>query len=119
MNPGRLLRWIDPDAFHAREIDDDATIADGTATDAMPTAAHSHEQMVVASELDGSHDIDHAGATHDSLRVLINHAVPDFTGSVIATIVRADQFATQMGFEVLHDRWAQCVLKHICCSSRA
>ena len=53
LSPGRLLPWIDPDTFHAREIDDHAAIADGTATDAVSTAAHGHEQVVIASELDG------------------------------------------------------------------
>ena len=66
MSPGRLLPWIDPDAFHAREIDDDAAIADGTATDAMPTAAHGHEQVVIASELDGIDHIDNVGAADDT-----------------------------------------------------
>src|SRR5438067_322544 len=117
LSPGRLLCWIDPDAFHAREIDDHATIADGTATDAVASTAHSHKQVVEAPEPDGSHDIDHVGAADESRRVLINHAVPDPASRVIAVIVRADQFAPQMGFEVLHNSWLQCILKHTCCSS--
>src|SRR5579871_3981583 len=32
--PGRLLFWIDANAFHAREIDHDAAMADGAPTEA-------------------------------------------------------------------------------------
>jgi hypothetical protein len=96
LSPGRLLRWIDADAFHAREINDHAAIADGTATDAVPTAAHSHTQVVEAPELDSS---DHINAAHDQSRVFVDHPVLDPAGALVATLVRADQFATQTGLE--------------------
>src|SRR6266487_2993424 len=118
LNPGRFLLWIDADAFHAREIDDHAAIADGTATDAVPTTAHSYEQVVEAPELDGSDHIDYIHAAHDHGWVFVDHPVPDPAGCVIATVVRADQFATQRGFEVLQNDRGQCVRKHACCSFR-
>src|SRR5215469_10763893 len=75
--------------------------------------------MLVTSERNSSHDIDHIGTEDNQSRVLVDHAVPDPAGPVIAVIVRADQFAMQMGLEVLHESWALCILKHACCSSRA
>jgi len=66
----------------------------------MSTAAHGHEQMVIASELDGMNHIDNISASHDQSRVFINHPVPDLAAGVIAPVVRADQFAMQMGLEV-------------------
>src|SRR6266516_7844987 len=119
LSPGRLLRWIDPDAFHAREIDDHAAIADGTATDAVASTAHRNAQVMVTSKLDGSDHIDYIDAADDQSRVFVDHPVPDLPGSVIATLVRAEQFATQIGFEILQNGRMQCVLKHACCSSRA
>ena len=40
---------------------DHAAIADGTTADSLSTAAHGHEHMVIASELDGMNHIDNVG----------------------------------------------------------
>jgi hypothetical protein len=67
----------------------------------VASTAHSHEHVLVTCEPDSSYDIDYVGAADDSRRVFINHAVPDPAGRVIVVIVRADQFAMQMAFEIL------------------
>jgi hypothetical protein len=62
--------------------------------------------VVIARELHSMNHIDDVGAADDSCWVFVDHPVPDLAGGVIALIVWGDQFATQTGFEVLHDRWA-------------
>jgi hypothetical protein len=93
LSPGRLLLWIDANAFHAREIDDHAAIADGTATDAVPTAAHRHEQVVIASDLDGMDHIDHVGTEQDS--ALAQSDLPLLDGAPCFVAVREWASATR------------------------
>ena len=73
--------------------------------------------MGIASELDSMDHIGHVSAVHDHSRVFLNYPVPDRAAGVIATVVRTDQFAMQMGFEVLQGSGIQRVLNHTGLSS--
>ena len=42
----RAFGRIDPHALHPRQVNDEATIADGVAGDVMTASAHGHQQIV-------------------------------------------------------------------------
>src|SRR5579885_3633395 len=97
--PYRAGHRINADALHLRKVDDDALIANRLATDTVTASPDGDGKILEARKLDRTCDVGTVHAADDQGRISIDHAVPDPAGALIATIVRADQFATQTGTE--------------------
>ncbi len=65
------------------------------------TRPHGHLKMLIARELHGPHHVSNIDTAGDSRRIFVNHAIPHPAGVVIGFIARHDQFAMEVGFEVL------------------
>jgi hypothetical protein len=56
---------------------------------------HGDKQIVFTREGHGSGDIGAPGAAGDQRRPVVDHAVPDSSGLVVAVIAGEEQFSTQ------------------------
>jgi hypothetical protein len=61
---------IDPDALHRGEVDHQPAVCDGVASDVVPAAAHSNQEVVLPGEIDRVDDVGDARAASDE-RLLI------------------------------------------------
>ena len=77
---------VDAHRVHGPEIDDDAAVAHGIASDIVSAATHRDQQIVGASEVDGIDDIGDAAAPGNDCRTLVDAAVPDDTRVVVACV---------------------------------
>jgi hypothetical protein len=80
------LTWIDPQPLHRRKVNHQATFANRVSRDVVTAPTDGHKQVVVAGEVHSVHDIGDANAARDQRRPLIDHAVPDSAGIVIARV---------------------------------
>src|SRR6185436_17229135 len=62
-----------------RQIDGQASIAEGQAGDVVPAAANGHDQVVFFRERDGGLDIRRARAPGNHGRAFVDHRVPDLS----------------------------------------
>ena len=53
------------DSLHARQVDDEAAVAECRAGDAVSSAANGHQHLVLAGEPNGSDDVGDAGTLGD------------------------------------------------------
>src|SRR5690349_5645145 len=102
---GGLMRGIDADALHAREVDNQSTVADGIAADIVAATANSHQNTVRIREIDAVNHVRNSGAAGNQCRALVDHAVPDLAGVLITWVARTQQFPPQTGFEILDGAW--------------
>jgi len=84
---------VDFDAFHARYVDDDTTVAHRRARHIMSPCANRDEQVPGSGEIDRRYDVVGSGAINYHRRSLIDHSVPNPALLVVAWIVRNNQFA--------------------------
>src|SRR5262249_24813163 len=91
----RPSRGIDPDALHARQVDDQPAIADAGAGEAVGATAHRHQQGVVTGEVDSVDDIGYPGGPDDQARTAVDIRVPDLARLFVATVVRSEKLAAQ------------------------
>jgi hypothetical protein len=96
--------WVDTDAFHRQQIDHQTAGADGLAGIVMPTTADRYEKAVFARKANTADDIGRAGTARDQRRALVDHAVPDLAGGIVALIFGAQQFAAKVGCELVDYR---------------
>ena len=68
----------------AREVDDEAVVDDGGAGDVVAAAADGERQSVLGGEADRGGDVGGVGAAGDHGRALVDHAVPDAAGGLVA-----------------------------------
>jgi hypothetical protein len=64
-------------------------------------SAHRYQQLVVASEVHGVHDVGSPRAASDEPGGSVDHAVPDPAGGIIAIIAGSQQLAAQALLESL------------------
>jgi hypothetical protein len=86
LSTGSALTWIDPQPLHRRKVNHLATFANRVSRDVVTAPTDGHKQVVVAGEVHSVHDIGDANAARDQRRPLIDHAVPDSAGIVIARV---------------------------------
>ena len=84
----RALHGIDPNALYGRQVDHEATVTNGAASNIMASATHRHQQVVVAGEMDGVDDIRDPTTTDDQAGPSIDIAVPDLASLIIAAYRR-------------------------------
>jgi hypothetical protein len=68
-------------------------------------AAHRQKNPVLASEVHRGDDIGDPSAAGDERRFLVDHAVPDLAGLVVALVAGSDQLALQPGLQVGNERF--------------
>src|SRR5437868_9071195 len=91
---GDPLDRVNPDPFHAREINEEAIIGNSITGDTMPATTHSDGKALAASKLDGSSYIDHIRATHNQIRVSVNAPIPHPADAIVVLVAGKDQLAT-------------------------
>jgi hypothetical protein len=100
----RAADGIDPEAFHRREVNHQATVADGVTGHVVAAAADSNLELVLAGEVDGAHDVNCSDAASNQGRMLVDHAVVDHAGRVVARVTGTEELATQARAERLDSR---------------
>jgi hypothetical protein len=68
----------------------------------MPTASNGHEQVIIAAEIDGAHDIRHIQTTRDELGMPVDHTIVNLAGDIIVRIMRLNERPAQTGFEFFY-----------------
>ena len=86
---------IDPQAFHQRQVNHQAALADARASEAMRPAAHGHQQMVLTGEVDRLHDVGDPNRADDQARPPVDIAIPNPAGLLIAVITGSDEWAAE------------------------
>src|SRR5207237_10568145 len=81
-----------------REIDDQAIIADSQPSGVVSSTPDGNEEVVLTTEVDRRNDIGHIGTSRDQGGMLVDHAVVDFAGCVVALIIGLDEFSPQARF---------------------
>src|SRR5262245_20329863 len=99
-DPHRAAGRIDPHTLHGGEVDNQSVVARTEPRAVVAAAANGDEQAVVASEVHGADDIRYIGAVRDQARALVDHAVIERTGLVVALIGGLDDLAAQSGLEI-------------------
>jgi hypothetical protein len=62
----------------------------------MAAPANSQQEVMRASEIDGSDDIGGCGTAGNQCGAFVNHAIPDGTGSIIPGVAWAQERAPQL-----------------------
>ncbi len=93
VHPGHTALGIDPDASHARQVDDDPAVARREARDAVAAAADGDLELLLACEPESGEDIGHAGRPNNAGRPPVDHAVPHGPRRVVARVFRQDDLA--------------------------
>ncbi len=94
-HPDRPGAGVDGDVVHPREVDDEAILAQTQASPVVAAAADRREHPLLAAESHSCLDVLHVRAVRDQARPLVDHAVVDLAGLVVARVVRLDQLASQ------------------------
>ena len=88
---------LDLHLVHRRHVEGDTAVTQRQAGDVVPAALDRQLELVVADELDGSHDVPHGRRPHHECRPLRDHPVPDGRRFDKRLVVRVDQGAAQIG----------------------
>jgi hypothetical protein len=99
---------IDAYALHHAHVDDQPVLDTAQTRSVVATTADRHAQAVFSGELHRGDDIGHVGAPGDQARVLVDHAVVERAGGVVALVPGLEQPAAEMGPEV----GDPCCVKH-------
>src|SRR5215475_12238941 len=100
LRPSRARGRIHANSLHGREVDNDASVADGVTREAVPSPAHSHLQFIIAGEVHGSNDIGSPGAASDQGWLAVKHPIPNFPRLIVAMLAGVKQGTSQPGFEL-------------------
>ena len=85
---GGIVNGIDSKALHWGEVNDDTAVTQSVARNIMAAAPDRDQKIVSAGEINGVDNIGDSGALGNKSGTLVNHAVPDDTSIVIASVVR-------------------------------
>ena len=88
---------IDAHALHCREVDHQAVVAAAEAGAVMAAAADREQEAVLAREGHGGDHVGDVQSSHDHEGPLVDHAVVEGAGVVVARIAPWDQLAPQPG----------------------
>ena len=88
---------VDDHVVETAEVDDDRVVGDAEAAAVVAAAAHRDALVVSAGEGERARDVLRARADHDRGGVLVDHAVVDGAGVVVAGVAGADDAVGQLG----------------------
>ena len=94
LRPYRPARRVDPDPFHRRQVDHQAAVGDGQAGHVV-AAAHRYLGRLLAADGDRVDDVRDGAAPGDKRGTLVDQAVVDQAGLLIARVGRGDQLAAE------------------------
>jgi hypothetical protein len=100
---GRLRRKVHAGVAHRRQVDLQAAVTGRFAAVAVAAALDRQQQVALAGEGDGVHDVRRAGRLHDQRRVLVDARVQDPASDVIA-LEAGQQQAPAQGLRQLLER---------------
>jgi hypothetical protein len=83
------------DTSHRGQINHKPPVAHGIARHTVAAAANRHQQMILASEMDGRDDVRDARAPRDQSGSFVDHPVEDLARQLVARIASLNQFAAQ------------------------
>src|SRR5207248_9043868 len=100
--------WVDANARHRREVDDDAVVNGREAGDAVAAAADGDREIVAAREADGRDHVRGARAADDEgRRVAVVRAVPDPAGLGVAVVAGREDLTADALPQLLDGRFAE------------
>src|SRR5439155_329378 len=89
LGTGRPLRRVDVDALHKGEVDHQPPVGYGFAGDVVAAAADRDLESLPPAEVDRVHDIRRVETSRDDRWTLVDQAVVDSPGLVVAGIARS------------------------------
>src|SRR5262245_25093475 len=98
---GVAPRRIDPDTFHAGEIDHDPTVAERGAGNVVARSPHSGQQIALTGEVDSRHDVRHTGAADDRCWPSVDHPIVDSANLVVFNLLGQDELSAETRAEPL------------------
>src|SRR5205807_282496 len=93
LGAGGLRVRVDADAFHGRQVDDDAVVVGAEAGDAVAAAAHGQVEPVLAGEVHSRHNVAGIDTADDDPRTAVDHAVVDASCLVVVGVVGGHHLA--------------------------
>jgi hypothetical protein len=104
-------------ALQGREVDHHAAVAGREAWDAVAAAAHRHDQVLAAGELERTHDVGDSGAARDERWPAVVGGVPDRAPLVVVVVAGPDDAAThdlgELGHAALAKHGALRLRRHV------
>ena len=98
LRPHSPIVWIDVDVLHRRHIDHDAAITRRESGDAVAAGSHRDGQTAISREVDRGDDVFGVAALCDESRApMIEHAVVDLAGVVVAGVVWTEKRSVEVG----------------------
>jgi hypothetical protein len=94
LSPGRAGRGIDTDALHGREVDDEASVANRVAWEAVASPAHGRLQSIIPGEFYCANNVRSPGTAGNQRWPSVKHPVPHLAGVIVALVAWADESAT-------------------------
>ncbi len=104
LDAGGARRGVDADAFHRRQVQDQAVVAGAQAGAAVPAAPDGEEEAPLAGEIDGGDHVRDVRGADDEGGAAVDHPVIDLAGRVVTRVAGAGQFAAQGGAKALNGR---------------
>ena len=101
LGPRRARRRFDPHASHQGKVNDQAAIADPESAGVVPAAANRHQNILLASGVHGGDHICHVHTARDGSRPLVDHAVVNFPGCIIAPVRRSENLTPELRFQLI------------------
>jgi hypothetical protein len=101
LGPYRAGARVDPDAFHRRQVEDQAAVVGAVARRAVAAAAQGQRQAVGSGEVDGLLHVGGAGRAHDEGWTAVDVAVPHASRRLVAGVIASDQLAAERASETV------------------
>ena len=93
--------WIDADAFHEGQVDDESAVVRSVSGRAVAAAADGNEEPEQPREVDGLLDVRSTQAPHDERRATIDVAVPYAPRLFVLRLAGDDELAAQASSQAL------------------
>ena len=106
-HPHRAFGRIDTHPLHQGEVDHQPVIAASQSGPVVAAAAYGGEQIILPAKSHGADHIGDIGAAGDQQRPLVDHAVVELAGLLIALVAALDQLTAQTCFEFSYSRIVQ------------
>jgi hypothetical protein len=95
-------RRVNGDAFHQRQIDHQAGIANGETGDVVAGAAHGNEKLLLASAIHRRDHIVATGAAGDQRGPPVDRRVEHGARGVVPLVAWKDQLTSKAGFQLVN-----------------
>jgi hypothetical protein len=94
-DPHGPIPRVDPNAFHCRQVDDQAVV-DAAETGTVVTAATNGErELIVAAEVHCRYDVGDVGASSNGERPFVDHGVVELSRFFVFRVGATDHWAAQ------------------------